>query len=611
MALSLTHARELPIANARYSVPVSYRDTSGALTNPTSPDSEISVDGGASFTDCAEEVSPTGGHGYLTLSGAEMNNAALIVQCKGTGVLTEVFSIAPAFLPTLATGTATAGGAATITLQVGSSAVDDYYNGCYIRTTGGTGGGGSGGANNQARRIVDYVGSTRVATVAVAWETQPSSDTTYDILVPDGWEQAQSVRTVLALPAVAPDSSGGLPTEDANGRISADATAISGSSTAADNVEANIGNLDASVAGREASGAAAAAVATLNDLSAQEVADAMKLAPTAGDPAAGSVNAHLDTTETRVVLALPAVAPGQNGGLPHVNSQNQVAGVAGNVVGKVLGGGSSTLTGTGVRAVDASGNDVATAANQTTILARLGAWTGSGVNTILGAFKAALSKAASAPSDIGGTFDPAADSVEAIRDRGDAAWTGGGTGLTAQETRDAMKLAPTAGDPAEGSIDALIADIEAGSGLTAQETRDAMKLAPTAGDPAAGSVDAHLADILADTNETQGLLPATTIAAAGDEMDLVDAPNATALTAMAKAFAALDLDQAGIESAATTTLAALLALLDGWHQKDTSQNEARTIGTTTVYNRLGAEWFTVTYPLTTEESYPSGVTPPA
>ena len=69
----------------------------------------------------------------------------------------------------------------------------------------------------------------------------------------------------------------------------------------------------------------------------------------------------------------------------------------------------------------------ATAANQTTILARLGTWTGSGVNTVLGAFKALLSKDASAPSDIGGTFAPADDSTEAIRDRGDASWlTGAG-----------------------------------------------------------------------------------------------------------------------------------------------------------------------------------------
>lgn len=56
------------------------------------------------------------------------------------------------------------------------------------------------------------------------------------------------------------------------------------------------------------------------------------------------------------------------------------------------------------------------------VLARIGAFTGSGVNTILGFFLAAFKKDASTPSDIGGTFSPAADSLEAIRDRGDAAW---------------------------------------------------------------------------------------------------------------------------------------------------------------------------------------------
>lgn len=50
----------------------------------------------------------------------------------------------------------------------------------------------------------------------------------------------------------------------------------------------------------------------------------------------------------------------------------------------------------------------------TTLTNRVGAWTGTGVNTVLGAFKAALSKSATVPSDIGGTFDPAADSTEAI-----------------------------------------------------------------------------------------------------------------------------------------------------------------------------------------------------
>lgn len=44
-----------------------------------------------------------------------------------------------------------------------------------------------------------------------------------------------------------------------------------------------------------------------------------------------------------------------------------------------------------------------------------------------------------------------------------------------------------------------------GSGLTAQETRDAMKLAPTGGAPAAGSLDDHLDDVLDDTG-TSGVV---------------------------------------------------------------------------------------------------------
>lgn len=67
-------------------------------------------------------------------------------------------------------------------------------------------------------------------------------------------------------------------------------------------------------------------------------------------------------------------------------------------------------------AMDAAGNAIATSDNQTTILNRLGAWTGSGINTILGAFKAVLNKLATMPSDIGGTGDPATDSIEAICD---------------------------------------------------------------------------------------------------------------------------------------------------------------------------------------------------
>jgi hypothetical protein len=56
-----------------------------------------------------------------------------------------------------------------------------------------------------------------------------------------------------------------------------------------------------------------------------------------------------------------------------------------------------------------------------------------------------------------GTFDPTTDSEEAIVDAGAA-------GLTQQQVRDAMKLAPSAGDPDAGSIDDKLNGISAGSG---------------------------------------------------------------------------------------------------------------------------------------------------
>lgn len=66
-------------------------------------------------------------------------------------------------------------------------------------------------------------------------------------------------------------------------------------------------------------------------------------------------------------------------------------------------------------------------ADTSTIINRIGAFTGSGVNTVLGFFKGLLSKTASTPSDVGGTFDASTDSTEAIRDRGDAAWGASGS----------------------------------------------------------------------------------------------------------------------------------------------------------------------------------------
>lgn len=74
-----------------------------------------------------------------------------------------------------------------------------------------------------------------------------------------------------------------------------------------------------------------------------------------------------------------------------------------------------------------------------------------------------------------------------------------GTGVNATTIRTALGIAEA---DLDDQLDAILA-ASGGSSLTAQEVRDAMKLAPTAGDPEAGSVDKHLDDILADSNELQ------------------------------------------------------------------------------------------------------------
>jgi hypothetical protein len=187
MANSASHAAlPYPVKGCRYTLAVPYLDADGDPTDPTTPDTEVSKDGGT-FADCAEEVTTitgSNGAGFLTLTGAETDCSLLVLAAKvASGPKATLATLVPRVLPTIASGTAQAGANGTITLASGASAVDDYFVGCIVKTTGGTGGGGTGGANNQARVITDYVGSTKVATVVPNWETNPANDTTYEVLL--------------------------------------------------------------------------------------------------------------------------------------------------------------------------------------------------------------------------------------------------------------------------------------------------------------------------------------------------------------------------------------------------------------------------------------------
>lgn len=72
-------------------------------------------------------------------------------------------------------GLAQAGAASTITLNALASSSDDAYNGQTVFLV-------SGAAEDQARVVVDYNGTSKVATVNRAWDVQPTGETGYLML---------------------------------------------------------------------------------------------------------------------------------------------------------------------------------------------------------------------------------------------------------------------------------------------------------------------------------------------------------------------------------------------------------------------------------------------
>lgn len=134
------------------------------------------------------------------------------------------------------------------------------------------------------------------------------------------------------------------------------------------------------------------------------------------------------------MTALPNANAGANGGLPLGNASGAVTLASATHTGAVIPT-VTTLTGHTAQTGDSfarlgapvgasiSADIAAAKANLVSLLAlvdtevqlildRIGAFTGTGVNTILGFFKAVMKKDASNPSDLGGTYDAATDSLE-------------------------------------------------------------------------------------------------------------------------------------------------------------------------------------------------------
>jgi hypothetical protein len=296
------------VKNARFSFAAVYLDADGDPLDPTTPDSEISKDNGA-FADCAEEVttaSGSNGAGLLTLTGAETDVSMAVVCLKvASGPKATLITLYPRVLAVVGSGTLSAGSAGGGTL--GTVLAYDV-TGCFLRTTGGTGGGGTGGTNNQARRIVTYNTGTGAFTVSPNWETTPSTDTTYDVLLPEG-------VTLGMLRALNPTTPGRTADVAATGEIGLDF----------DNIH------DASGSHTLTNITVPTVTTVTNQLTAAAIATGVWQDTTAGDfTAVGSIGKSLFTSGN---------APGAASGLALVGSNvgtaTSVSGAVGSVTGSV------------------------------------------------------------------------------------------------------------------------------------------------------------------------------------------------------------------------------------------------------------------------------------
>lgn len=148
--------------------------------NIGSPTTTVNLSGTTIATSQAV-ASVSGAVGSVT--GNVGGNVTGSVGSVASGGLTRASFAAETGLQSIRSNTAQAGAAGTITLDASASATDDLYNNAVVYLTGGTGAG-------QVRRISDYVGSTKVATVVPNWTTTPDNTSTFAVL-PDvsGWDE--------------------------------------------------------------------------------------------------------------------------------------------------------------------------------------------------------------------------------------------------------------------------------------------------------------------------------------------------------------------------------------------------------------------------------------
>lgn len=119
----------------------------------------------------------TGAITSSTFAGSAIDAAAIATDAIGSNEISAaaVAKIQLGLLTTSHTGTAQGGTAISITLAAGASATNGLYDPGLVRIISGTGAG-------QTRTIIDYNGTSKVATVDKDWRTNPDATSVYEII---------------------------------------------------------------------------------------------------------------------------------------------------------------------------------------------------------------------------------------------------------------------------------------------------------------------------------------------------------------------------------------------------------------------------------------------
>ncbi|MES2207297.1 MAG: hypothetical protein V4525_10970 [Pseudomonadota bacterium] len=105
----------------------------------------------------------------------ELAGAGTAGNAAPYGVLLRMCGFAETLNASAVSGTAQTGSTTTtLKLAAGASASDDVYSGLSVSTTSGTGTG-------QTRQIIDYVGSSKIATLSAPWTVTPDNTTAYSV----------------------------------------------------------------------------------------------------------------------------------------------------------------------------------------------------------------------------------------------------------------------------------------------------------------------------------------------------------------------------------------------------------------------------------------------